>query len=343
MDLKRKKIYNPESLEEVGDRRIFGGDPTSMFDLNKIKYKWAHTLWKQMLANTWFPEEVNMNTDKRQYQSELTEYEKDAFNKALAQLIFMDSLQTNNLIDNINPYITSPELNLVLVRQAFEEALHSHSYAVMVDGISDHSEEIYEMWRKDDKLRFKNDYIANLYIELANNNTERNLLKVLFANQILEGIYFYSGFSYFYTLAKSGKMLGSATMIKFIQRDELTHLALFQNMITSLRKERAELFTDDLVEEVVELFREAVKIETAWGEYITQSQLLGLTPELIGSYIEYLADRRLKAVKLPTLYGREDNPLRWVDSFADFNSQRTNFFESKVTNYSKGTINFDDI
>lgn len=339
--ISRKQIYNPESTESVADRKIFGGNPTSMFDLNKIKYQWAYNLWKVMLANTWFPEEVNMTPDKRDYNGGLTAQEKLGYDRALAQLIFMDSLQTNNLIDNVNPYITSPEINLILVRQAYEEALHSQSYAVMVESISANTDEIYNMWRVDMQLRSKNDNIANVYIELAKNPNEQNLLKAMFANQILEGIYFYSGFSYFYTLARSGKMLGSAQMIRFIQRDEVTHLLLFQNMISSLRKEQGHLFTPSLEEEVVEMFKKAVEIESQWGEYITQGQILGLTSEIIREYIQYLADTRLKAVGLPQLYGSK-NPIKWVDQFASFNDQKTNFFEAKVTNYSKGSINFDD-
>ncbi len=340
-NIERKKIYNPESKESVKDRKIFGGNPTSMFDLNKIKYQWAYNLWKTMLANTWFPEEVNLNGDKRDYVDGLTAQEKAGYDRALAQLIFMDSLQTNNLIDNVNPYITSPEINLILVRQAFEEALHSQSYAVMVESISANTDEIYEMWRVDMQLRSKNDHIANVYIELGKQPTEQNLLKALFANQILEGIYFYSGFSYFYTLARSGKMLGSAQMIRFIQRDEVTHLLVFQQMINALRKEQPHLFTPSLEEEVIAMFQKAVEIESAWGEYITQGQILGLTADIIREYIQYLADTRLRAVGLREIY-HSKNPIKWVEQFASFNDQKTNFFEAKVTNYSKGSINFDD-
>lgn len=336
----RKQIYNPHSTESVNDRRIFGGNPTAIFELNKIKYQWAYNHWRTMLANTWFPEEVNMNGDKRDY-IDLTFQEKQGYDRALAQLIFMDSLQTNNLIDNINPYITSPEINLLLVRQAYEESLHAQSYAVMVDSISSNADEIYEMWRKDMRLRSKNDYIADIYIDLAKNPTETNLLKAMYANQILEGIYFYSGFAFFYTLARSGKMQNSAEMIRFIQRDEITHLIIFQNMIISLQKERPELFTKELQEEVIEMFRQAVDLETSWGEYITQEQILGLTPKIIRQYIEYLADRRLNAVNYPILYGTQ-NPIKWVDEQVNFNNQRTNFFESKVRNYVKGELTFDD-
>ncbi|GAA8642218.1 ribonucleotide-diphosphate reductase subunit beta [Helicobacter pylori] len=340
MEVSRKKIYNPDSTESVNERKIFGGNPTSMFDLNKIKYQWADHLWKTMLANTWFAEEVSMNDDKRDYLKLSTE-EKIGYDRALAQLIFMDSLQTNNLIDNINPFITSPEINLCLVRQAYEEALHSHAYAVMVESISANTEEIYDMWRNDMQLKSKNDYIAQVYMELAKNPTEENILKALFANQILEGIYFYSGFSYFYTLARSGKMLGSAQMIRFIQRDEVTHLILFQNMINALRNERADLFTPQLINEVIGMFKKAVEIEASWGDYITQGKILGLTSSLIEQYIQFLADSRLSKVGIAKVYGVQ-HPIKWVESFSSFNEQRSNFFEARVSNYAKGSVSFDD-
>ncbi|BCJ00255.1 ribonucleotide-diphosphate reductase subunit beta [Helicobacter pylori] len=340
MEVSRKKIYNPNSTESVNERKIFGGNPTSMFDLNKIKYQWADHLWKTMLANTWFAEEVSMNDDKRDYLKLSTE-EKIGYDRALAQLIFMDSLQTNNLIDNVNPFITSPEINLCLVRQAYEEALHSHAYAVMVESISANTEEIYDMWRNDMQLKSKNNYIAQVYMELAKNPTEENILKALFANQILEGIYFYSGFSYFYTLARSGKMLGSAQMIRFIQRDEVTHLILFQNMINALRNERADLFTPQLINEVIGMFKKAVEIEASWGDYITQGKILGLTSSLIEQYIQFLADSRLSKVGIAKVYGVQ-HPIKWVESFSSFNEQRSNFFEARVSNYAKGSVSFDD-
>jgi len=338
--MNRKKIYNPNSTENVNDRKIFGGDPTGIFELNNIKYQWAYNLWEVMLNNTWFPKEVDMTRDVNDYKL-LSEAEKTAYDKALSQLIFMDSLQTNNLIDNVNPYVTSPEVNLILVRQSFEEALHSQSYAVMVDSISTNSEEIYELWRRDMMLKNKNDSIAKVYQELAKNPSETNFVKACFANQILEGIYFYSGFTYLYTLARSGKMLGSAQMIRFIQRDEVTHLVLFKNLINTLRKERADLFTDKLKAEVIEMFKEAVELEASWGKYITQGQILGLTDDIVEQYIKYLADDRLTSVGFEKLYNVE-NPIKWVDDFSRFNDQKTNFFEATVSNYSKGSLSFDD-
>jgi len=232
-------------------------------------------------------------------------------------------------------------VNLILVRQSFEEALHAQSYAVMVDTISQNSDEIYGLWRNDMMLKTKNDAIAKVYEELSENPTDKNIIKAMFANQILEGIYFYSGFTYIYTLARSGKMLGSAQMIRFIQRDEVTHLVLFQNMIRTTKRENPEFFTKEFNDEIYTMFREAVELEVSWGKYITQGQILGLTDGIIEQYIKYLADERLRAVGMEKIYNVE-HPIKWADDFSKFNDQKTNFFEGNVTNYSKGSLDLDD-
>jgi ribonucleoside-diphosphate reductase beta chain len=336
----RKTIYNPESKENLNDRRIFGGTSDGMINFTRCKYEWATKLWDMMEGNTWFPKEVQMTTDARDYKS-LTPSEKRMYDLVLSQLIFMDSLQTNNLMDNINPYITAPEVNACLSRQSYEEANHSKSYAVMVESISDNTDEIYDMWKNDDKLQEKNSFIAGVYKNLSHDLDNHKILLALFANQILEGVYFYAGFAAMYALGRSGKMLGSSQMIRFIQRDEVTHLLLFQNMINATKVERPELFTKELEVEVKEMFRKAVDLEASWGEYITGGQILGFTDNIIRQYIEHIADKRLVAVGFEPMYN-VSNPIPWVDGFASFNEQRTNFFEGNVTNYSKGSIDFDD-
>ena len=339
-----KIIYNPDSLETINQRRIFGGNPDGMINFTKMKYQWALNLWDMMEANTWFPREVQMTGDVKDYRL-LTIPEKRMYDLVLSQLIFMDSLQTNNLMDNINPYITAPEVNACLSRQSYEEANHSKSYAVMVESISDNTDQIYNMWKNDAKLREKNNDIADVYKSRTAGDdgeiSDTKIVLALFANQILEGLYFYAGFAAMYALGKSGKMLGSSQMIRFIQRDEVTHLLLFQNMINSVRKERPELFTPELEETVRGMFRKAVALEASWGTYITQGQILGFTDKIIEQYIQYLADKRLDAVGYKPEYNVK-HPIPWVDGYASFNDQRTNFFEGNVVNYSKGSIDFDD-
>ena len=339
-NITKKTIYNPQSTESLKDRRTFGGDPDGMLNFTKPKYIWATNLWDTMEGNTWFPKEVQMTGDAKDYKF-LTPPEKRMYDLVLAQLIFMDSLQTNNIMDNMNPFITAPEINAILSRQSYEEANHSKSYAVMVESISDNTDEIYDMWKTDAQLQKKNKFIADTFAKLGDDPTPRNIVLAMFANQILEGMYFYAGFSAMYALGKSGKMLGSSQMIRFIQRDEITHLLLFQHMIISTKQERPELFTPDLEEEVRQMIRDAVRIESEWGAYITQGQILGLTDAIILQYIQYLGDLRLTAVGYKPEYNVK-HPIPWVDGYSSFNDQRVNFFEGNVVNYSKGSLDFDD-
>ncbi|STA69709.1 ribonucleotide-diphosphate reductase subunit beta [Campylobacter ureolyticus] len=341
MIIDKKKIYNPESNETLGDRKVFGGNPHGILNFTKAKYQWALKLWDLMEANTWFPKEVDTTDDVRDYNFNLTGAEKRMYDLVWSQLISMDSFQTNNLADNINPYITAPEINAILVRQAYEEANHSKSYAVMVEAICENTDLIYEMEKHDAVLKKKNDYISSVYEDLAGDVTEEKLVLAMVANQILEGIYFYSGFTAIYALARAGKMLGSAQMIRFIQRDEITHLLLFQNMINTVKKERPDLFNEKIINKIYEMFEKAGELEIEWGKYITQNQIMGFTDDIITDYIHYLVDQRLTAIGLKKKYDVK-HPIKWVDDFAKFNDQKSNFFESKVTNYSKGSLSFDD-
>jgi ribonucleoside-diphosphate reductase beta chain len=340
--MEAKIIYNPESRETISERKIFGGNPDGMLNFTKMKYQWALTLWDTMEANTWFPKEVQMTGDAKDYKL-LTAPEKRMYDLVLSQLIFMDSLQTNNLMDNINPYITAPEINACLSRQSYEEANHSKSYAVMVESISDNTDEIYDMWKHDPVLREKNQIVADMFAreKFTEFDDDEKMLLSMVGNQILEGLYFYAGFAAMYALGKSGKMLGSSQMIRFIQRDEVTHLLLFQNMINSTRKERPDLFTPRIEAKIREMFKLAVEAETKWGIYVTQGQILGLSDENITQYIKYLADKRLIAIGYSPEYN-VSHPIPWVDGYSSFNDQRTNFFEGNVVNYSKGSLDFED-
>jgi ribonucleoside-diphosphate reductase beta chain len=166
---------------------------------------------------------------------------------------------------------------------------------------------------------------------------------MIIANQCLEGIYFYSGFAGIYVLARAGKMLGSAQMIRFIQRDEVTHLQLFANIYKEIQKENPSLFTPKVISNIKDMFRQAYELERDWGYYITGEQILGFSNKLIDDFIKYLTNQRLKAIGVDKIFDIEDkNPLSWFDSFSSFNEQKTNFFEANVVNYSKGSLNFDD-
>ncbi|WP_036581919.1 ribonucleotide-diphosphate reductase subunit beta [Paenibacillus darwinianus] len=345
MELQKKKLFNEEGDRDWGMRRMIGGNTTNLIELNNVKYDWATKMYRQMMNNFWIPEEIPLAQDAKDYKN-LSLSERNSYDKIISFLIFLDSLQTANL-PNINEYITAPEVNLILTVHTFQEAVHSQSYSYILDSVcsAEAREQIYNAWREDKNLLKRNRFITDLYENFIAEPSSQNLVKTIMANYILEGIYFYSGFSFFYALGRQGKMLGTVSEIKYIQRDELTHLALFQGIFREVRKENPELFTPVLIEELRQMMRTAVENEVEWGQYITNNQIAGLTNEILEQYIKWLSNERLRKLGLDVLYPEiTEHPMKWVESFSNMNGMKTDFFEQKVTNYSKSSnLNWGDL
>ena len=344
MDIKRKPLFNENGDVEVNKRRMINGNTTNLNDFNNMKYSWVSDWYRQGMNNFWIPEEINLSQDLKDY-NKLSKEEKTAYDKILSFLIFLDSVQTAN-IGNISNYITASEVNLCLTIQAFQEAVHSQSYSYMLDSICSPEERnnILYQWRDDKILLQRNKFIGDLYNNFINNPTKKNLLKTIMANYILEGIYFYSGFMFFYNLERNGKMPGSAQEIRYINRDENTHLWLFRNIIKELQNEEPELFTDNMKNQLISMMKQGVENEIEWGHYVIGDNIQGINKKLIEDYIKYLGNLRLSAIGLPKLYDISDeNPAKWVDIFGDANLVKTDFFEAKSTAYAKASTLIDDL
>lgn len=323
------------SAFDVNRRRLICGPTSSLMAISPLKHAWSRDVWKLMLANTWFPAEVDLSRDVKDYRN-LTEAERRMYDKALAFLSNLDGIQFNNLTFNIGEHITSPEVSMLISRQAFEEALHVDAYSTMIEAISSNPFEIYTSFARDDVLADKNAHIMGQSAGLSNDFTPRNFAMAVVANIILEGIYFYSGFLAFYTLARTGKMLGSADMIRFIQRDEVVHLNLFVNMFKTLQHENPEIFTESFYSDARRLITDAVSLEMAWGQHIISGGVLGLTSNIIGDYIRHLANQRGAMIGFDPIYPGVKNPVAWVEQYSNINGNESNFFEAKVTAYSVG-------
>lgn len=339
----KKKIFN--EYGERGTQKMINGSTTNLREWNRIKYDWATNIYRTMLNNFWIPEEIALNEDIKEFAN-LTNAERNAFDKIIAFLNFLDAIQSEN-IPNLSRYITAPEVTSLLNIQAFQEEIHAQSYSYILDTVTNPitRDSIYDIWREDDQLLKRNRFIADIYENFNVDATQENFLKVVMANYILEGIYFYSGFSFFYALARQGKMTATSTIFKYINRDEVTHLVLFQNIIKELRKENPEIFTKDQENELREMMRIGVENEIAWGQYVTNNEILGISNDLIEKYIKYLSNLRLKAIGIDVLYPEiKENPMPWIESFSKINNTKTDFFESKVVNYTKSSVfNFDEL
>lgn len=341
--IKTKKLFNPEGDDSLMNRKIIKGDTTNLFNLNEVKYPWAKNLYRLMMSNFWIPEKIDLGDDKRQYL-ELTESEIKAYDGIISFLTFLDSIQTNNL-PNIGDYITAPEVSTLITIQGFQEAVHSQSYAYILESVipKEKRNTVYELWRDDKKLLERNEYIASIYQDFADDANDINFARVILANYILEGLYFYNGFAFFYNLASRNTLLGTADEIRYIQRDELSHVTLFQNIIKTINNEYPGFVTEDMAHS---LFKEGVKQEIDWTNHILGNHILGISKESTEQYTKYLANKRLEAVGFSPLYEGVTNPYEHLERLSSTEGEdnvKSGFFESTVTSYSQSSVvDFDD-
>ena len=345
-ELTRKPLFNPEGDTDVRERKMVGGNTTNLNDFNNMKYKWVSDWYRQAMNNFWIPEEINLGMDVKDYRL-LPKAEKRAYDKILSFLIFLDSIQTANL-PNISQYITANEVNLCLSIQTFQEAVHSQSYSYMLDTICEHQERssVLYQWKEDEHLLSRNEFIGNLYNDFQQDKSMEMLVRTIIANYILEGVYFYSGFMFFYNLARNNRMPGSVQEIRYINRDENTHLWLFSNILLELKKEHPELFTPDRLDTYRKMIKEGCEQEIKWGHYVIGDDIQGLTREMITDYIRYLGNLRCRNIGLDPIYeGYQTEPvsMTWVSQYSNADTIKTDFFEARSTAYAKSSALVDDL
>ena len=344
--LKRNTLFNPSGDTDLRLRRMIGGNTTNLNDFNNMKYSWVSDWYRQAMNNFWIPEEINLSQDFKDYPR-LDKAERTAYDKILSFLVFLDSLQSNNL-PTVSEYITANEVNLCLHIQAFQECIHSQSYSYMLDTICSPEErnDILYQWKTDEHLLNRNKFIGDCYNEFHEKRDKFSLMKTLIANFILEGIYFYSGFMFFYNLSRNGKMSGSAQEIRYINRDENTHLWLFRSIILELKKEEPDMFTPDRIKVYEDMMREGVRQEIAWGQYVIGNDVQGLNEQMVSDYIRYLGNLRWSGLGFGFLYDdnrKEPENMKWVGQYSNANMVKTDFFEAKSTAYAKRTALVDDL
>ena len=338
-------IFNPSGDDSGDKRKIWFGNTTNLMQLNDVKYGWATQLYAQMRDNFWIPQKLDLTQDVTDYAN-LTDAERRAFDGILSYLTFLDSLQTCN-IPHIKSVITAPEVSLCMAEQISQEGMHNQSYQYMIDSIipSDKRAGIYEFWRTDDILHQRCEYIASLYQAYVDNPTPENYFTALVADYMLESIYFYNGFIFFYNLASRMLMAGSADIVKLINRDELSHIRLYQKLVVEARQEF------DYPDEIIyKMFDKAVRHECEWTNHIIGENILGITKDTTDRYTKYLANVRLRAIGLNNLYPEDKylkNPYKHLEGVADTKADantKANFFEAGVTSYvmSSGVQGWDD-
>lgn len=323
--MEKTKLFNAGGDDSPSSQQIFGGNPTGILNLNNLKYSWVKGFYRVMTGNHWLPEKVSLVEDKTTIKR-LTEEEDQAVQSTLAFLIFLDSLQVNNL-PNIADYITESGVKNLLTIQAFQEVIHSQSYQYILEGLYPYKtrDAIYEEWRVNPHLMKRNKFIADQMQSFVDNPSEEGLKRVLIANFALEGIYFYCGFNLFDQLASRKKLVQTSKMIDYIRTDENSHCALFAKIIQE---------TMDIEKEkhwIVKFIKEAVEQEIEWANNVYGDKILGISYKSTDLFVKDLANKRMRAIGIEEVYEGVKNPYTHLEV-----ESRANFFEASTnTSYSR--------
>lgn len=319
----------------------------SKTDPNKVlpmTYKWARQHYKDGIANTWAPEEIPMQDDIEQWKSEtaLSSDERRLIMWNLGFFSTAESLTANNIVLAVYNHVTNPEARQYLLRQAFEEAVHTDTFIYCCDSLGLDPDEIYTMYTKIPSIEAKDDYVVELTKSVFNPNftidTPENIQKFVHDlvgyYVIMEGIYFYAGFAMMLALKRQKKMVGVGEQFEYIMRDESLHLAFGCDLINTIKDENPEIWTEAFQTELVELVKKAVELETVYALDACPRGLLGINAKQFIDYVEYVTDRRLERIGLPKVYNKE-NPFPWMSQSTDLTKEK-NFFETRVTEYQQG-------
>ncbi|MFT4311884.1 MAG: ribonucleotide-diphosphate reductase subunit beta [Candidatus Woesearchaeota archaeon] len=322
-------------------------------DPNKIlpmKYKWARHHYKDGVANNWTPEEIGMQKDVEQWKSDtvLSETERRMILWNLGFFSTAESLTANNIVLAVYRHVTNPESRQYLLRQAFEEAIHTDTFIYCCDTLGLDPEEIYSMYDTIPSIKEKDDFVINLTKNVMDPNFETKTVKdiqkflhdIIGYYVIMEGIFFYAGFAMMLALKRQNKMVGVGEQFEFIMRDESVHLAFGCDLINTIKKENPDVWTKEFQEEIVELIKKAVDFEIKYAHDACPQGVLGINAQQFANYVKYIADRRLERIGLPKQYDQE-NPFPWMSQSTDLSKEK-NFFETRVTEYqSSGNLKWD--
>ncbi|MBK7782125.1 MAG: ribonucleotide-diphosphate reductase subunit beta [Anaerolineae bacterium] len=316
-------------------------------DPNKIlpiRYPWAREHYKAGVANNWVPEEVSMQRDVEQWKSTsvLSATERRLILWNLGFFSTAESLTANNIVLAVYNHLTAPEARQYLLRQAFEEAIHTDTFIYCCDTLGLDPDEIYNMYQTIPSIRDKDDFVVEITRSVFDpgfstegmENTRLFLRDLVGFYVIMEGIFFYAGFAMILALKRQNKMVGIGEQFEFIMRDESLHLAFGCDVINTIRAENPDVWSREFQEELVTLIRRAVELEKRYAYDACPQGLLGINPEQFCEYVEYITDRRLDRIGLTKQYGTA-NPFPWMSQSTDLSKEK-NFFETRVTEYQTG-------
>ncbi len=329
------------------DKRVINGGA----DVNQLvpfKYTWAWDKYLGGCANHWMPQEINMQRDIELWKRPtsaggLTDDERLIVKRNLGFFVTADSLAANNIVLGTYRHITAPECRQYLLRQAFEEAIHTHAYQYIVQSLGLDEAEIFNAYHEIKCIRDKDEFLIPFIDVLTNPNfttgtfeNDQKLLKslIVFAC-IMEGIFFYVGFVQILSLGRQNKMTGAAEQYQYILRDESMHCNFGIDLINTIKLENPQLWTESFKDEIKELIKRGVELEYAYAEDTMPRGVLGLNATQFKEYLRFIANRRCQQIGLDQLFEKAENPFPWMSEVMDLKKEK-NFFETRVIEYQTG-------
>lgn len=328
----------------------------STVDPNKIlpmRYKWAREYYKAGVANNWTPEEVPMMDDielwkKTEDRGGLTADERRMILWNLGFFSTAESLTANNIVLAVYRHVTNPECRQYLLRQAFEESIHTDMFIYACDSLGLNPDEIYNMYFTIPSIKAKDDFVIEMTQSILEptfetktpQDVQRFVHDLVGYYVIMEGIFFYAGFAMMLNMLRNHKMIGIGEQFQYTLRDESIHLAFGSDLINTIVQENPEIWTNEFKADLVEKIKKSVDLEDAYARDALPTGIMGMNSTIIREYLEHIADRRLERIGLPKQYGSA-NPFPWMSEIVDLKKEK-NFFETRVTEYqTAGNLNWE--
>ncbi len=328
----------------AADKRVING-ATDVNQLVPFKYKWAWEKYLAGCANHWMPQEINMSRDIAQWKdpTALTEDERRIVKRNLGFFVTADSLAANNIVLGTYRHITAPECRQYLLRQAFEEAIHTHAYQYIVESLGLDEGEIFNAYHEIESIRDKDDFLIPFIDTLTNpefrtgtpENDQKLLKSLIVFACIMEGIFFYVGFVQILALGRQNKMTGAAEQYQYILRDESMHCNFGIDLINTIKQENPHLWTNEFKAEIRGLIQKGVELEFRYAEDTMPRGVLGLNSAQFKEYLRFIANRRCQQIGLDEIFPGVGNPFPWMAEMIDLKKEK-NFFETRVTEYQTG-------
>jgi len=334
-----------KARDALAAKRVINGRETMTFNLLPLKYHWAYDLYQKMKANHWEPEDIPMQRDIAQWQSDkqLTDVDRWIVRMAIGYFSAAEGIVGDNILHVVREAVTASELKLVLGRHAHEENIHADSLLYMISSLGINPHECEAMFEDIATIRQKNEFVTRISkglrrdLDLAKTENKQLLAQNIFVfGQCMEGTQFYGLFGMVLSLYRQGKFPGIGQMFRYTLRDESNHIELFRHLFSTLVEENRDIWTPQFQKDLVELMKEAVRLEKAFIRDCLPVAAVGLNADEFCQYIDFIADRRLEGVGLPPLSPGVKNPLPWLAEQMDVRKEQ-NFFEGRVTEYQKSS------